>query len=127
MADEHKHDYSQIRVPVLALVGYPELPENQIVKNNVTNAEDRIIIEAVFGTYVGMTKNRIKRIKQAAGGPHVVELWGANHFAFLSNEADVLREFRAFQGTLQSRRKTRSPILWPTSPGADRGAGDSCG
>ncbi|MGA7634242.1 MAG: hypothetical protein WCB11_26035 [Terriglobales bacterium] len=75
------------------------------MKNNVTNAEDRIIIEAVFGTYVGMTKNRIKRIKQAAGGAHVVELWGANHFAFLSNEADVLRELRAFQGTLQSRRK----------------------
>jgi non-heme chloroperoxidase len=96
MEGDHKHDYSQIRVPVLALVGYPEFPQDQIRKNHVTDAADRITVEAVFGTYVGMTKNRIKRINQAAGGAHVVELWGANHFVFLSNEADVLRELRAF-------------------------------
>jgi pimeloyl-ACP methyl ester carboxylesterase len=68
MEGDHKHDYSQIRVPVLALVGYPELPQDQIRKNHVTDPADRIIVEAVFGTYVGMTKNRIKRISQAAGG-----------------------------------------------------------
>jgi pimeloyl-ACP methyl ester carboxylesterase len=43
-----------------------------------------------------MTKNRIKRINQAVGGARVVELWGASHFLFLSNEADVLREVRDF-------------------------------
>ncbi len=100
MEGDHKHDYSQIRVPVLALVGYPEFPQDQIRKNHVTNPTDRIIVEAVFGTYVGMTKNRIKRISQAAGGARVVELWGASHFVFLSNEADVLREVRAFLPTL---------------------------
>jgi hypothetical protein len=96
MEGDHKHDYSKIRVPVLALVGYPELPQDQIRKNNVTDPADRIIVEAVFGTYVGMTKSRIKRINEAAGGTHVVELWGASHFVFLSNEADVLGEMRAF-------------------------------
>jgi pimeloyl-ACP methyl ester carboxylesterase len=96
MAGDHKHDYSQIRVPVLAFVGYPDLPQGQIRKNNVSDPAERIVIEAVFGTYVGMTKNRIKRIKSAAGGAHIVELWGASHFVFLSNEADVLRELRAF-------------------------------
>jgi len=30
----------------------------------------------------------------------VVELWGADHFVFLSNEVDVLRELRAFLATL---------------------------
>jgi non-heme chloroperoxidase len=101
MDGDHKHDYSKIRVPVLALVGYPELPQDQIRKNNVTDPADRIIVEAVFGTYVGMTKNRIKRINEAAGGARVVELWGASHFVFLSNEADVLREVRAFLLTLR--------------------------
>jgi non-heme chloroperoxidase len=96
MAGDHKHDYSQIRVPVLAFVGYPELPQDQLLENHVTDPEERIIIEAVYGTYVGMTKNRIKRINAAAGGARVVELWGANHFVFLSNEADVLREMRVF-------------------------------
>jgi pimeloyl-ACP methyl ester carboxylesterase len=61
----------------------------------------RIIVEAVFGSYVGMTKHRIKRIKGALGGARVVELWGASHFVFLSNEADVLREMTAFLPTLR--------------------------
>ena len=100
MEGDHKHDYSDIRVPVLAFVGYPELPQDQIRKNHVTDPADRITVEAVFGTYVGMTKHRIKRIEEAAGGAHVVELWGASHFVFLSNEADVLRELRAFLSTL---------------------------
>ena len=37
----------------------------------------------------------------ALGWAHVVEYWGANHFVFLSNEADVLRELRAFLPTLR--------------------------
>ena len=101
MAGDHKHDYSQIRAPVLAFVGYPELPQDQIRKNNVSDPAERIVIEAVFGTYVGMTKNRIKRINSAAGGAHVIELWGASHFVFLSNETDVLRELRTFLAGLK--------------------------
>jgi hypothetical protein len=73
----------------------PELPQDQIRKNNVSDPAERIIIEAIFGAYVGMTKDRIKRINSAAGGAHVVELWGASHFVFLSNETDVLRELRS--------------------------------
>src|SRR5579863_8409017 len=34
--------------------------------------------------------------ESAAGGAIVIVLWGANHFVFLSNEAEVLREIRAF-------------------------------
>jgi non-heme chloroperoxidase len=101
MEGDHKHDYSQIRVPILAFVGYPGLPQDQIRENHITDPEERIVIEAVFGTYVGMTKNRIKRINSAAGGAHVVELWGAAHLVFLSNEADVLREMRAFLAGLR--------------------------
>jgi non-heme chloroperoxidase len=102
MEGDHKHDYSQIRVPVLAFVGFPEFPQDQIQKNHVMDPADRIIVEAVFGTYVGMTKQRIKRIKESIGGARVVELWGASHFVFLSNEADVLREMTAFLPTLAS-------------------------
>jgi hypothetical protein len=48
-----------------------------------------------------MAKNRIKRINKAAEGARVVELWGASHFVFLSNEADVLGEMRKFSGELK--------------------------
>jgi len=97
---DFKHDYSEIRSPILAFVGYPELPQDQILKNHVTDSAERTIVEAVFGTYVGMTRNRINRINRASGGARVVELWGADHFVFLSNEADVLRELRSFLAAL---------------------------
>lgn len=98
-----KHDYSQIRVPVLAFVIYdtPDgTPEDQIRKYEVTDAAERTIVQAVYGQFIGMTRIRIDRINRAAGGARVVELWGADHFVFLSNEEDVLREMRAFLGTL---------------------------
>jgi non-heme chloroperoxidase len=96
MDGNYKHDYSQIRVPVLAFVAYDTTPQEQIEKKHVTDAGERTIVEAVYGTYVGMAKIRIDRIKRATGGARVVELWGAHHFVFLSNEADVLRETRNF-------------------------------
>ncbi len=97
---DYKHDYSQIRVPVLAFVGLPKLPEDQIRENNINDPEQRIIVEAVFGAYVGMAEKRINRINSALAGAHVVELWGSNHFVFLSNEEEVLREMRVFLGRL---------------------------
>jgi non-heme chloroperoxidase len=99
-----KHDYSQICVPVLAFVGYdtPEgPPQEQIRKYHVTDAGERTIVEAVYGTYIGMARIRIDRIKRAAGGARVVDLWGVHHFVFLSNEADVLREMRTFVAGLR--------------------------
>ncbi len=101
MTDDHKHDYSQIRTPVLALVGFPELPTYRVGEKEITDPAQRIIVEAVFGTYVAMAKKRIKRIESAAGGARVVELWGASHFVFLSNEAEVTREIKAFGATLK--------------------------
>ena len=96
MSGDHKHDYSQIHVPVLAFVGYPPLPHDQIQANHISDPTERTVIEAVFGANVDLIKTRIKRIKGAAGGARVIELWNANHFVFLSNEEEVLREMRAF-------------------------------
>jgi non-heme chloroperoxidase len=96
MSGDHKHDYSQIRVPVLAFVGFPKLPQDQIREGNITDPAERVIIEAVFGAYVGMTKKRIMRISSAAGGARVVELWGASHFVFLSNGSEVLPQMQTF-------------------------------
>jgi pimeloyl-ACP methyl ester carboxylesterase len=91
-----KHDLSAIRSPVLAFVAYDEPPQEQIRKNHVTDPAERTIVEAVYGAYIGMARIRIGRINRAAGGARVVELWGADHFVFLSNEAEVLSELRAF-------------------------------
>jgi non-heme chloroperoxidase len=104
MEGNWKHDYSQIRVPVLAFIGYDTPdgpPQEQIRKYHVTDAAERTIVEAVYGAYIGMARIRIERIKHAAGGTRVVDLWGAHHFVFLSNEGDVVREMRTFVTSLR--------------------------
>jgi pimeloyl-ACP methyl ester carboxylesterase len=101
IAGREKHDYSQIRVPVLALVGFPKTPDQQIRENHVTSQGERTIVQAVYRMYVGMTRHRIDRITRASGGARVVELWGADHYVFLSNPEDVLREVRVFFASLQ--------------------------
>jgi non-heme chloroperoxidase len=100
MTGNWKHDYSQIRVPVLAFVAYDKTPQEQIQEHHVTDSAEHTIVEAAYGTYVGMARNRIKRINSAAGGAHVVELWGAHHFVFMSNEAEVLSEMHKFVASL---------------------------
>jgi hypothetical protein len=82
-------------------VGFPKTPDEQMQKNYVTDEGERIIVEAVYGMYVGMTRHRIDRMNRAAGGARVVELWGADHFVFLSNPDDALREMRIFLGSVQ--------------------------
>ena len=72
MEGDYKHDYSQIRVPVLAFVGFPPLPHDQIRANQISDPAEKTIIEAVFGANVDLIKTRIKRIKSAAGGARVV-------------------------------------------------------
>ena len=101
IAGREKHDYSQIRVPVLALVAFPKTPEEQIRNHHLTSENDRTITAAVYGMYVGMTRNRIDRINRAAGGARVVELWGADHYVFLSNPEDVARAMRVFLASVQ--------------------------
>jgi non-heme chloroperoxidase len=101
IAGREKHDYSQLRVPVLALVGFPKTPEERMRENHVTDEGERTIVAAVYGMYVGMTRHRIDRINRAAGGARVVELWGADHYVFLSNPDDVLREMRAYLASLR--------------------------
>jgi hypothetical protein len=64
--------------------------------NDPSNPGERTIVYAVFGSNVVMIRKRIKRIESAAGGARVVELWDANHFVLLSNEAEVLQGMRAF-------------------------------
>ena len=100
MSGDHKHDYSKIRVPVLAFVGYPPVPQAQASDHHITDQSELTIVAAVFGWQVGMIRNRIKRIESAAGGAIVIDLWGANHFVFLSNEAEVLAEIRTFMSRL---------------------------
>jgi non-heme chloroperoxidase len=84
--------YTSIKVPALAIFAFPnEVPLT--VQNEASRAAaeandlDREAQAKAFET--GVSSARVVRL------PH------ANHFVFLSNEADVLREIRAFLASLK--------------------------
>jgi pimeloyl-ACP methyl ester carboxylesterase len=95
-----KQDYANVRVPVLAIFSIPlpfeEIAQGYVIQNDVQRAALRQRSDA----------ERIRTAKWEndlrAGVPaaKIVELPGASLYMFLSNEADVIRELRAFAATL---------------------------
>ena len=111
MDGDHSHNYTHIRVPVLAIVAYPGLPKDAagtfIWESHSTPADQREAAEAIYGTYIGMAKSRIQRIRAAQRGAHVIELWDASHVVFLSNPDEVLQGIHEFIKDLSSGKAAR--------------------
>jgi non-heme chloroperoxidase len=95
-----KPNYAGIRVPVLAIY-QAQLPFEQVAaEHDIRNEQQRAALRqqynAVRSMYTGWQQDLLAAIPTA----RVVELPGANLYMFLSNEADVLREIRAFAAGL---------------------------
>jgi pimeloyl-ACP methyl ester carboxylesterase len=85
-------DYSRIRVPLLAF--FSSLSINY--RYQPKDAQERAAIEE-FDAATKVYADRNKRnLLKAQGGVRIVDLPQADHYLFLSNEADVLRAMRAF-------------------------------
>jgi len=111
MDGDHRHNYADIRVPVLAIVAYPGPPKDAtgtfIWESHSTPGDQREVAEAIYGTYIGMAKSRIQRIRAAQGGALVIELWDASHVVFLSNPDEVLQGIHEFIKDLSFGKATR--------------------
>jgi non-heme chloroperoxidase len=95
-AGMRKPDYSRIRVPVLAFFVLPKPVEYQMELYQPANAEERAAIEQVYAADVAYAERSINTLRSGVPDARVVELVGANHYVFLSNEREVLREIRFF-------------------------------
>jgi non-heme chloroperoxidase len=87
-----KRDYSGIGVPILALFVSPSVKP----KYEPKDAQERNAIaafDAATDAYIARWK---KSLKSAPGGVRITDIPGANHYLFLSNESDVIREIRTF-------------------------------
>jgi hypothetical protein len=83
-------------VPILAL--FSTLSINY--RYQPRDAQERAAIEE-FDAATEVYVNRYKKnLLKAKGGVRIVDLPYADHYVFLSNEADVLREMRAFLAAL---------------------------
>jgi non-heme chloroperoxidase len=87
-------------IPVSSLVVFAN-PHNQGTWVD-DNADPSVQSAAkVYSTALSaLTDRQEKAVENAVPTARVITLAGANHFVFLSNEADVLREMRAFLGRL---------------------------
>ena len=84
--------YTDIRVPVLAIFANPHDPSPYAFDNFKTPAE-RAAAEAIP---TRETEEQAEAFESGVPSARVVRLPHANHYVFLSNETDVLREMRAF-------------------------------
>jgi non-heme chloroperoxidase len=86
--------YADIRVPVLAFFAVPHVARPSAYKNTAVRAA----AEANDRAYVEM---QARAFENGVPSARVVRLPHANHYIFLTNEADVLREMNAFLERLQ--------------------------
>jgi hypothetical protein len=66
-----------------------------------TNDEQRAALNQVYAAKRARLSKWQRDLLTGVPAARIVELPGANLYMFLSNEADVLREVRAFAATLQ--------------------------
>lgn len=81
-----------------------ELPfEQKAASFLITNEQERASLCQEHAAVRAMYEKWQRDLLASVPGPRVVELQGASLYMFLSNEADVLREMRAFAARLPAR------------------------
>lgn len=103
-AGAQKPDYARIRVPVVAFFASPGSLEDQMQRYKPQNAQERAAVEVVYDADRTMRTRHMRDLQSGLPAARVIQLPGANaegmavlnYYIFLSNEADVLHELRAF-------------------------------
>jgi hypothetical protein len=99
--DRIKPDWGRIRAPVLAIFSVPP-PFLEFARDSPPRNElERAALSQQYAALHGMFSRWKRDLLAGVPAARIVDLPGANLFMFLSNEADVLREIRAFAATLQ--------------------------
>jgi len=91
--------YADISVPALVVFANPH--GLGIWVDNSSDPDVRAKAIAYSAALTSATGRQAKVVEDSAPAARVVTLPGAHHYVFLSNEADVLREMRAFLNRLQ--------------------------
>jgi non-heme chloroperoxidase len=91
-----KPDYALVRVPVLAIYqAQPPLAE-VAAGYTIRNDQERAALRQEYAATRALYTRWQQDLRAGVPTARIVELTGANLFMFLSNEADVVREIRAF-------------------------------
>jgi pimeloyl-ACP methyl ester carboxylesterase len=93
-----RQKYTDIRVPALAIFAVPH-DEGPWAK--IAEPAARLAIEAFSAMEAASTEKQAQAFEKGVAGARVIRLPHANHSVFLSNEAEVLSEMRAFLASLR--------------------------
>jgi non-heme chloroperoxidase len=86
--------YTDIPVPALVIFANPHSLSPWL--NDNQDASVRAAVKAYSSKFEAFTRKQENAIREAVHTARVITLPGANHVVFMSNEADVIREMRAF-------------------------------
>jgi non-heme chloroperoxidase len=86
--------YTAIPVPALVIFANPHSQGTWVDKNSDPSVQTAA--KAYSTALEALTQRQEKSVEEGVLSAHVITLQDANHYVFLSNEADVLREMRAF-------------------------------
>jgi non-heme chloroperoxidase len=95
-----KPDYTRIRVPVLAIYRVKTV-EQALKEYEPRSDEERTALFLAYVAGRAMLERWESDLRAGVPGARIVELPGAELYMFLSNEADIIRELRAFAQTLR--------------------------
>jgi non-heme chloroperoxidase len=97
-AGSKKRDYRGIRVPVLAIVAPDDVGNewSQRFHFQPKNDEERAALREIYAADRVYGTRYEEPMRAGVSDARIVELPGADHFVFFTNEADVLREMRIF-------------------------------
>jgi non-heme chloroperoxidase len=98
-----KPNFAGIGVPVLAMYQAQGPFEDVAAEFDIRNEQERAALRQQYAATRAMYTRWQQDLRAAIPTVRIVELPGANIYMFLSNEADVLREIRAFAATLTDR------------------------
>jgi len=95
--------YMDTPVPALFIFANPH-SLGPWLEDNKKDASVREAVRAYSAKFEAYTQKQVEAIREAVHTARVITLPRANHFVFISNEGDVLREMQAFLATLRSQR-----------------------
>jgi pimeloyl-ACP methyl ester carboxylesterase len=102
-AEALKPDYTHIRVPVLAFVPQSRSVQDRAADYVIDTDDARNAVERFWSADLAYAAKFIRELKKGVPDARVIELPHANHYVFLSNQTEVLREMRSFLAKRNAR------------------------
>jgi pimeloyl-ACP methyl ester carboxylesterase len=95
----HEATFNQVAAPVLALSAMPQVAPHYLA--NIPGDEARAAAAAWRTQFNAAKEKQLKAFEQGIPGARVVRLADADHYVFITHEADVLREIHGFVSMLK--------------------------